>query len=54
MTHILGYFSHQLSRGSPGIIVSGLSYFGLNLRVVHHHIGAVDKKNIGLEKKKAK
>lgn len=39
-----GDFTHELSWWAPGIIVGGLSDFRLHLCVVHHHIGAVQKK----------
>lgn len=44
VSHILGYFPHQLSGRSPGVIIGGFPHLGLDFWVVHYNIGAVGKK----------
>ena len=35
----LGDVGHQATVGTPGVVVCGLTHFGLHLGVVHDHIG---------------
>lgn len=45
VSNILGYFPHELSRRSPGIIIGGFPHLGFDFWVVHYNIGAVAKQN---------
>lgn len=36
---LLGYLAHKLTRGAPRVIIGGFSNLGLDLWIVHHHIG---------------